>query len=404
MLPGIGVFGTGSEVKVLVPVLRERGFHIQAIWGRNLREAEAAARDLDIAFYTHKIDDVLLRNGVDLVFINCPPYLHSQISVKALGIGKHVVCDKPMGLGPADALKMVRAAQYYPSLITLVNHSLRFLPAIVHMRRALRDGYAGATLADVTLIDVRVQMGSLLHDHYDWLCDAAMGGGALNLIGSHVIDVVSFLCAGNRAVRVHGVVRTHTRHTEHVHGIRQVTAPDFCNFQMELEGGQLVTVALHSNSASRTFSQEVLVCGRDGHLVVRGGDLFGQRRVAASGGGQPDKEEALYVDVQDLHCSTSGTLLPRPYVKGLCKMVGALRESFVQEPGRWVKEPVRAAATFEDGLYVQAVLDAIRASSESRSWMKVNVMSESPVTQAKRMSTTAAVAARLASGASVALH
>lgn len=402
MLPGIGVFGTGSEVKVLVPVLRERGFHIQAIWGRNLREAEAAARELDIAFYTHKIDDVLLRNGVDLVFINCPPYLHSQISVKALGIGKHVVCDKPMGLGQADALKMVRAAQYYPSLITLVNHSLRFLPAIVHMRRALLDGYAGPSLADVTLVDVRVQMGSLLHDHYDWLCDAAMGGGALNLIGSHVIDVVSFLFAGNRAVRVHGVVRTHTTRTEHVHGIRQVTAPDFCNFQMELQDGQLVTVALHSNSASRTFSQEVLVCGRDGHLVVRGGDLFGQRRVANASLQVADKEEALYVDVQDLHCSTSGTLLPRPYVKGLCKMVGALRESFVQEPGSWVKEPVRAAATFEDGLYVQAVLDAIRTSSESRSWVKVNVMAESPVSHAKRMNTTATVAARLSS--SVVMH
>lgn len=405
MLPGIGVFGTGSEVKVLVPILRERGFHIQAIWGRNVREAEAAARELDIAFYTHKIDDVLLRKDVDLVFIHCPPYLHSQISVKALGIGKHVVCDKPMGLGQPDALKMVRGAQYYPSLITLVNHSLRFLPACVQMKRALHDGYTGP-LADVALVDIRVQMGSLLHDQFDWLCDAAMGGGALNLIGSHVIDLVSFLFAGNRAVRVHGVVRTYTRQTAHVTGIRQVTAPDFCNFQMELEGGQLVTAALHSNSASRTFSQEVLVCGRDGHLVVRGGDLFGQQRrpaaatpSAADGGS--GKEEALYVDVQDLHCSTSNSLLPRPYIKGLCKMVGALRESFVQEPGSWVKEPVRAAATFEDGLYVQAVLDAIRQSSDTRSWVKVNVMTESPMSHAKLMSTSAAAAARISS---VAMH
>lgn len=408
MLPGIGVFGTGSEVKVLVPILRDRGFHIQAIWGRNLREAEAAARDLDIAFYTHKIDDVLLRKDVDLVFINCPPYLHSQISVKALGIGKHVVCDKPMGLGQPDALKMVRGAQYYPSLITLVNHSLRFLPAVVQMKRALHDGYTGP-LADVSLVDIRVQMGSLLHDQYDWLCDAAMGGGALNLIGSHVIDVVSFLFAGNRAVRVHGVVRTYAKQTAHVTGIRQVTAPDFCNFQMELEGGTLVTAALHSNSASRTFSQEVLVCGRDGHLVVRGGDLCGQRR-AANGAGAgtasaaaADKEEALYVDVQDLHCSTSDSLLPRPYIKGLCKMVSALRESFVQEPGSWVKEPVRSAATFEDGLYVQAVLDAIRKSSDTRSWVKVHVMSESPMSHAKLMGTSAAAAAA-ARMSTVAMH
>lgn len=397
-LPGIGVFGTGSEVKVLVPILRERGFHIQAIWGRNLREAEAAASCLSIAYFTDQIDNVLLRKDVDLVFINCPPYLHSQISVKALGIGKHVVCDKPMGLGQSDALKMVRGAQYYPSLITLVNHSLRFLPAFVQMKRALHDGYTGP-IGDVRLVDIRVQMGSLLHDKYDWLCDAAMGGGALNLIGSHVIDVVSFLFAGNRAIRVHGIVRTYTKQTQHVSGIRQVTAPDFCNFQMELEGGTLVTAALHSNGNSRSFGQEVLVCGRDGHLVVRGGDLFGQRRApamaasaAASATSAAEKEEALYVDVQDLHCSTSDSLLPKPYIKGLCKMVGALRESFVQEPGKWVKEPVRAAATFEDGLYVQAVLDAIRLSSDTRSWVKVNVMTESPMSHAKLLSNAAAAA------------
>lgn len=36
-----------------------------------------------------------------------PPYLHSQISVKALGIGKHVLCEKPIGINQTDALKMV---------------------------------------------------------------------------------------------------------------------------------------------------------------------------------------------------------------------------------------------------------------------------------------------------------
>lgn len=384
MLPGIGVFGTGTEVKVLVPILREKGFRIEAIWGRSLREAEEAAKDLEISFFTNKIDDVLLKKDVDLVFINCPPYLHSQISAKALGIGKHVVCDKPMGLGQADALKMVKSAQYYPSLISLVNHSLRFLPGFSQMKKAIQDEYIGPH-TEISLIDIRVQMGSLLHEKFDWLCDAAMGGGALNLIGSHVIDLVSFLI-GRRAVRVHGVIRTYTKTTKHVNGIRQVTAPDFCNFQMELEGGTLVTASLHSNISSRTFVQEVLVCGRDGHLVVRGGDLFGQRNKADGVTAASDKEETLYVDVQDLHCSTSDSLLPRPYIKGLCKMIGSLRESFAQEQSSWIKEPVQAAATFEDGLYVQAVLDSIRASSDSRSWVKVNIISESPTNHAKIMS------------------
>lgn len=160
-LPGIGVFGTGDIVRVIIPFLREKGFKIEAIWGRTLTEVAVVASDLTIPFHTSRIDDVLLRKDVDLIFIMCSPSLHSQIAVKALGIGKHVVCDKPASLSQSEALKMVRAAQYYPSLISIVNHSLRFLPVFVHTKKALQDGYLGGT---VTVIEVRVHMGSLLHN------------------------------------------------------------------------------------------------------------------------------------------------------------------------------------------------------------------------------------------------
>ncbi|XP_033209406.1 glucose-fructose oxidoreductase domain-containing protein 1 [Belonocnema kinseyi] len=368
MLPGIGVFGTGSIVKIIIPFLREKGFKIEAIWGRTIAEASEVATELEIPFHTSRIDDVLLRRDVDLIFIMCSPSLHAQIAVKALGIGKHVVCDKPAGLSQGEALKMVRAAQYYPSLISIVNHSLRFLPAFIQMKKALEDGFLGGP---VTVIDIRVQMGSLLHEGYDWLCDDTMGGGILALVGSHVIDLVHHL-TGQRASRVHAVVRTFTRTTKNITGIRHVTAPDFCSFQMELNGGTLVTATL-SNHLQGQISQEILVCGPGGHLVVRGGDLHGCRE---------DQEEVLYLDVENLQesCSSVADFIPRPYVKGLRKMIGALREAFmpVEDKRGWIKEPVFSAATFEDGLYVQAVIDALRQSSKRREWRKVVILTEEP--------------------------
>lgn len=219
MLPGIGVFGTGAVVKVLVPVLREKGFKIEALWGRTLQEAHDTSKELQIPFYTNKIDDVLLRKDVDLIFILCAPVLHAQIAVKALGIGKHVVCDKPAGLSQSEALKMVCAAQYYPSLISIVNHSLRFLPAFSQMRRAIHEGYLGS-INEISLIDIRVQMGSLLNDCFDWLCDETMGGGTLTLVGSHVIDLVTYL-VGHKAVRVHGIIRAFTKTTNKIKGTKQ---------------------------------------------------------------------------------------------------------------------------------------------------------------------------------------
>uniref|UniRef100_A0A1A9V9H9 Uncharacterized protein n=1 Tax=Glossina austeni TaxID=7395 RepID=A0A1A9V9H9_GLOAU len=44
-------------------------------------------------------------------------------------------------------------------------------------------------------------------------------------------------------------------------------------------------------------------------------------------------------------------------------MVDALKESFASKESNWIKESMQAAANFEDGLYVQAVLEAIRKSN-----------------------------------------
>lgn len=375
MLPGIGVFGTGNVVRVIVPFLREKGFKIEALWGRTLIAAQEIAHELEIPFCTNKIDDVLLRKDVDLIFIMCSPNLHSQIAVKALGIGKHVLCDKPAGLCQGEALKMVRACQYYPSLISIVNHSLRFLPTFLQMRRAICDGYLGKD-SKITVCDVRVQMGSILHSSYDWHCDDTMGGGILTLVGSHVIDLVSHLI-DQKAVRVHGVVRTFTKTTDNINGIRHISSPDFCSFQMEMSEGALVTVTLN-NHLQGSFSQEVLVCGQHGNLVARGGDLYGQRSGAS-------KEEVIYLDVEDLQRggninANAAKSIPKPYMKGLFKMICALREAFlpVEDKRGWVKEPVAQAATFEDGLYVQAVIDALRKSSANREWVKVNIITEEP--------------------------
>lgn len=339
MLPGIGIFGTGAVVKVIVPFLRENGFIIEALWGETLAKAGALAGNLEIPFYTNQVDQVLLRKHVDLIFILCAPHLHAQISVKALGIGKHVVCDKPAGLSQTDALKMVRASQYYPSLISILNHSLRFLPAFVRMRKAIQDGYIG----ELTLIDVQVRMGTLLHDTYDWLCDSTMGGGTVTMVGSHVIDLITHL-TGQKAKRVHAVIKTFNKNTDQITGIRTITAPDFCTFQMELVGGGLVTATLNTHLTG-AFSQEILVCGSAGHLVARDSNLLGAQ------GGQ---EETLHIDKDDLH-QPRESQLPTPYLKGLVQMMAALREAFlpVEDTKGWVKEPVASAATFEDGLYVQ---------------------------------------------------
>lgn len=85
MLPGVGVFGTGSTARVLVPLLKAEGFEVHALWGRSEEEACCLAKELGIPFHTSRSDDVLLHQDVDLVCIYIPPSMTRQIAVKALG-------------------------------------------------------------------------------------------------------------------------------------------------------------------------------------------------------------------------------------------------------------------------------------------------------------------------------
>ncbi|RXN10946.1 glucose-fructose oxidoreductase domain-containing 1 [Labeo rohita] len=86
MLPGVGVFGTSLTARVIIPLLKNEGFSVKALWGRTQEEAEELARDMNVPFYTNRIDDVLLHPDVDLVCINLPPPLTRQIAVKTLEV------------------------------------------------------------------------------------------------------------------------------------------------------------------------------------------------------------------------------------------------------------------------------------------------------------------------------
>ena len=76
--------------------------------------------------------------------------------MKALGIGKNVICGTPAGPTQVDALKMVLAAEYYPALMSIMCNGLRFLPCFAKMRQMIDDGYVGK----VTVCEARVQSGA----------------------------------------------------------------------------------------------------------------------------------------------------------------------------------------------------------------------------------------------------
>lgn len=61
------------------------------------------------AFYN--FDDMLSETDFDVLHICTPHYLHAEMAIKAMNLGKHVFCEKPLAIHYEDAVKMCECAK-----------------------------------------------------------------------------------------------------------------------------------------------------------------------------------------------------------------------------------------------------------------------------------------------------
>ena len=236
----LGLICAADFLPELVAFVRRLGFDVCAVWSPNPDVGIQCATEFEIPFVASKPDEILLRKEVQMVVITGKPAIHSQICVKALGIGKHVLCDAPVGLGAPETKKMVHCSDYYPQILSLVGYGLRQLSVFREMKRLLLlERYVGEVFA----VEATVHCSPLYtRESFDWRWDFGMGGGVLNLVGSHVIDLVAFLL-GTRAERAQGLVKTHVSTLPN--GFRRLNADNFASFLLKLAGGR-VSASVHA--------------------------------------------------------------------------------------------------------------------------------------------------------------
>jgi len=132
----------------------------------------------------------MLETDLDLVCVTTPPFLHAPMVRALLESGKSVLCEKPFAVNVAEALAMTEVAQSSPGL-ALVDHQLRFHPAVRCMKQMIDSGEIGKVYEVRAVVNLSSRNKP---DHrYSWWSDAEKGGGALKAIGSHLIDLNRYL-------------------------------------------------------------------------------------------------------------------------------------------------------------------------------------------------------------------
>jgi xylose dehydrogenase (NAD/NADP) len=160
--------------------------HAVAIGSRDLGRAEAVAREFDVLRAYGSYEELLADEGLEAVYVGTPNSTHAEWAIAAARAGKHVLCEKPLGVSRAEAESMFAAAR--ESGVRLMEAFMyRFHPRTRRLAELVAAGDIGAP----TLI--RSSFGFALTDTANVRLSADLAGGALMDVGCYPVNAARML-------------------------------------------------------------------------------------------------------------------------------------------------------------------------------------------------------------------
>src|SRR5918912_3794374 len=106
-----GVLGVAHiAVKKVIPAMqRGRWSEVVAIASRDLRKAQQAAQLLSLPQAYGSYEELLMDSEIEAIYNPLPNHLHVPWSIRAAEAGKHVLCEKPIGMSVAEVKTLIAA-------------------------------------------------------------------------------------------------------------------------------------------------------------------------------------------------------------------------------------------------------------------------------------------------------
>ena len=171
-----GFLGAGFVAsRGLAPAVHtSRGAHLYAVASRD--EQRSATLEPERVHATY--DDLLADERVDAVYISLSNSQHIEWVTKSLEAGKHVLCEKPLGLNAIETAAMFDTAASNGRLLIEAVWG-RWHPRFARMVELVTTGAIG----DIQHIETAFTFTSEMTDNYR--LSPSMGGGALLDVGCY---------------------------------------------------------------------------------------------------------------------------------------------------------------------------------------------------------------------------
>lgn len=347
------VIGASFAKAAYLPALKHMDeVEIVAVASARLESAQDAAAAFAVP---NAYDDwrlMLEKHTPDFVGIATPTIYHAPMTLAALEVGAHVLCEKPMAMNAAEAREMLEKAEAL-GRVHVIGHELRFNPNRRKIRQIIAEGGIGQ-VRHVNIINISATWGDpSSRPAGDWWSLEEMGGGRLGANGSHQLDLLRFWLGNVGAISGQVATMVAERVDKKTGETWQATADDQVSFTAQMQNGALASVFL-SGAARHGIGNQTQIFGSEGTIKLMDAD---ERLLVARAG-----EDFVDMSEADPNASLPGIN------KGIwnVSVVGMMQEIFsaIRE-GR----PAREVATFADGLHCQLAMDAVRQSWAERRWI-----------------------------------
>jgi len=192
-----GIMSTANiGVTKVIPALQKSKYNeVIAISSRSIEPAQNWADKLVIPKAYASYEALLADPDIDAIYNPLPNHLHIPLSMAAVEAGKHVLCEKPLGLHAADIQPLISLAKKNPRLKVMEAFMYPYHPQWVKIRQLINDNAIGKlrNIHSHFYYNNRDELN--IRNRADW------GGGALLDIGCYPISS-SRLLYGRDPIRV----------------------------------------------------------------------------------------------------------------------------------------------------------------------------------------------------------
>jgi predicted dehydrogenase len=350
----VGIIGAnpdrGWAAEAHIPALTSlaHDFEITALSTSRRESADAASERFGVpnAFDNHQ--DLVNSAAVDVVAITVKVPYHLELATAALGAGKAVYCEWPLGNGLTEATQLASLAKTQ-GVLAVAGLQARSAPSVAYVRDLIGQGYVGEVLS-TTLIGSGMGWGPTVAPYNAYLNEKHNGATMLSIALGHAAEALCYCLGEVRELSATMAVRRHSFTIGDGGESKPMTTDDQVAVSGLLDGGAAFSIH-YRGGQSRGTNLLWEINGTDGDLQL------------TAVGGQAQIFEMTIRGGKGAQSSLEVLPVPEQYrwapPQGLSTNVAQAYVHFARD----YREGTHLCPTFDDAVTRHRMLDAIEKAA-----------------------------------------